>query len=124
MEKIIVIIIAVLLIGFILWWFFGRRTQDATRAGVSAGVQHAVVTVDGGYLPNTVVLRQGVPAQIVFNRKDSSSCLSHVVFPDFGINKELPVGENYPIDIDTSQAGEYQYACGMNMFHGKVVIKK
>lgn len=85
--------------------------------------QEVTVTVNGGYTPNTVVFKQGVPAQIVFDRKDPSGCFSHVVFPDFGINEELPVNEQYPIEIDTSKAGEYQYACGMNMFHGKVVIK-
>ncbi|MBC6925276.1 cupredoxin domain-containing protein, partial [Ligilactobacillus salivarius] len=25
--------------------------------------------------------------------------------------------------INTDKAGEYGFACGMNMFHGKVIIK-
>ena len=53
----------------------------------------------------------------------TSGCFNEVVFPDFGIHETLPVDEPYPIEIDTSKPGEYQYACGMNMFHGKVVIK-
>ena len=124
MENSLVIIGAVLLIGFIVWWFFGKRESSETEANISGtDNQEVTVTVNGGYTPNTVVLKQGVPAQIVFERKDPSGCFSHVVFPDFGVNEELPIGEKHPIDIDTSKPGEYNYACGMNMFHGKVVIK-
>lgn len=124
MENIITLIGAVLLIGFIIWWFFGKHKQTESEATMSDNNKQEVeVTVNGGYTPNTVVLKQGVPASVVFDRKDPSGCFSHVVFPDFGINEELPVGEKFAIGIDTSKAGEYQYACGMNMFHGKVVIK-
>lgn len=89
---------------------------------MSDNKQKVEVVVNGGYTPNTVVLKQGVPANIVFDRKDPSGCFSHVMFPDFGVNG-LPIGKQHSIDIDTSKPGEYQYACGMNMFHGKVVIK-
>lgn len=123
MDKFIVTVGAALLITFIVWWFFGKRQHNEVAAGASQSGQSVTVTVNGGYAPDTVVLQQGVPAQIIFERKDPSGCFSHVVFPDFGINEALPVGEKHPIDIDTSQPGEYTYACGMNMFHGKVVIK-
>ena len=123
MDKLIVIIGAALLITFIVWWFFGKRQHKEVVADAGQSGQSVTVTVNGGYAPDTVVLQQGVPAQIIFERKDPSGCFSHVVFPDFGINEALPVGEKHPIDIDTSQPGEYTYACGMNMFHGKVVIK-
>lgn len=123
MEKLFVLIGAVLFIGFILWWFFGKRKTSETEAIMSDNKQKVEVVVNGGYTPNTVVLKQGVPASIVFDRKDPSGCFSHVMFPDFGVNEELPIGKQHSIDIDTSKPGEYQYACGMNMFHGKVVIK-
>lgn len=124
MDKIVVIIGALLLIGFILWWFFGKRNVKETEATMSASNKQEVeVIVNGGYTPQTVVLQKGVPAQIVFDRKDPSGCFNEVTFPDFGIHETLPVGEKFAIAIDTSKAGEYDYACGMNMFHGKVIIK-
>lgn len=124
MDKIAVVIGATLLIGFILWWFFGKRDQSEAEATMSDNNKQEVeVMVNGGYVPNTVVLKQGVPASIVFNRQDPSGCFSHVVFPDFGVNEELPVNEKHAIEIDTSKPGEYQYTCGMNMFFGKVVVK-
>lgn len=123
MDIIIVIVGSFLLIGFIVWWFFGKREVTKAEAIMSGDKQTVAVEVNGGYLPNTVVLKQGVPASIVFNRKDTSSCFDQVTFADFGINEHLPINQDYAIDIDTSKPGEYQYACGMNMFHGKVVIK-
>lgn len=123
MDKIIVIIAALLLIGFILWWFFGKRETKAVAADLSGDQQTVKITVDGGYVPNTVTLKQGVPARLIFNRKDPSACLEEVVFPDFGIHERLPVNTPHEIKLDTSKAGEYKYACGMNMFFGKVVVK-
>ncbi len=123
MEQLLVVISAAGLIGFIVWWFFGTHRQGETEATMAEDKQEVSVVVSGGYTPSTVVLRQGVPARIVFDRKDPSGCFSHVVFPDFGINEELPVNDRHAIVIDTSKPGEYQYACGMNMFHGKVVVK-
>lgn len=101
--------------------FFGSK--DKVEAKVANGSQQANVSVDGGYKTNTIVLKQGVPAKLTFNRKDPSSCLEQVIFPEFQIKEFLPQNEDHTIDIDTSKAGEYQFACGMDMFHGKVVVK-
>ena len=123
MIKTIVTIVGLVLIGFIIWWFFGKHETESGVADVAADKQSIDVEVNGGYSPETVVLKQGVPATLNFTRKDPSSCLDRVVFPDFGINQELPQNETKEVQIDTSQAGEYEWACGMDMFHGKIVIK-
>lgn len=123
MDKFLVIIGALVAIGFILWWFFGKRAQTEVAANIEGSKQSVVVKVSGGYSPNIVTLKQGVPAKVIFERKDPSACFEEVMFPDFGIKETLPVNKPYEINIDTSKPGTYTYACGMNMFHGKVVIK-
>lgn len=123
MESLIVVLVGFLAIGLIVWWFFGSHQSSQVEASVNHGHQHVEVVVDGGYKPETVVLKRGVPATIVFNRKDPSNCFSHVVIPDFGINQALPVNQNQLVEVDTTASGEFNYACGMNMFHGKIVIK-
>ncbi|WP_203650903.1 cupredoxin domain-containing protein [Secundilactobacillus yichangensis] len=123
MLRILVLIIGLLLIGFITWWFFGKHAIATETASVADDIQQIDVNVNGGYSPERIVLKRGVPATLNFTRRDPSSCLDRVVFPDFGINRELPKGEQQSIQIDTSKAGEYQWACGMDMFHGKLIIK-
>lgn len=123
MTKIIVLIVGLAMIGFILWWFFGNHQVASAAADVSDNKQSVDIEVKGGYSPEVVTLKKGVPATINFTRKDASSCLDRVVFSDFGINKELPQNEQQSIEIDTSKSGEYQWACGMDMFHGKLIIE-
>ena len=123
LTKIIVLIAGLAIIGFIVWWFFGKHEVAEVSADISDNSQSIDVEVNGGYSPETVVLKQGVPAILNFTRKDKSSCLDRVVFSDFGINQALPINEEQQIEIDTTKPGEYQWACGMDMFHGKVIVK-
>ena len=124
MSKLIVLMIGITVVGFIIWWFFGKHEQSTAIADVKADTQSIDIEVNGGYSVETVILKQGVPAVLNFKRLDSSSCLDHVVFPEFGINRELPKGEIEKIEIDTSQVGKFQWACGMDMFRGNVIIEK
>ncbi|GAA3198733.1 cupredoxin domain-containing protein [Lentilactobacillus kefiri] len=121
--KLIVLIIGLSIIGFIGWWFFGKHEVAEESAEVADDRQVVNVEVKGGYSPEVVILKKGVPATLNFTRKDSSSCLDRVVFSDFGVNQALPQNEKQSVEIDTSKPGEYQWACGMDMFHGKLVIK-
>lgn len=123
MTALVTILIAVLLIIAIIWWFFGQHQSTTSQATTNGNNQEATVVVKGGYSPETVVLKKGVPATLKFDLKDSTACLSHVVFDQLGVNEDLTQQDQTTIKIPTEQAGEYHFACGMNMFHGKVVVK-
>lgn len=122
-AQVSTLIVAILLITFILWWFFGKHQETATAADIKQGSQAADVVVKGGYSPATITLKQGVPAKINFEMKDSTACLSHVVFEQLGLDKDLTKQKTTSIDIPTNKKGTYNFACGMDMFHGKVVVK-
>ncbi len=123
MIKMFVLIVGLVLIGFIAWWFFGKHAVATETADVTNDVQEIDVDVNGGYSPEKVVLKKGVPAVLNFTRRDPSTCLDRVVFPILVSTASYQRGEKQAIDIDTSKPGEFQWACGMDMFHGKLIIK-
>lgn len=123
MAKIIILSVGLFLILFITWWFFGKQNVKAETAQLGSDKQSINIEVNGGYSPEKIVLKKNVPATLNFKRLDSSSCLDHVIFSDFGINQKLPKGKVEQVKIDTSKPGEYEWECSMNMFHGKVIVK-
>ena len=78
--DVVVVVAAVLAVAGLGWFFFGpRRAQMAEVAG---GVQRVRIRVAGGYSPDVIHVRQGVPLELVFDRQESGECTSRVVFPD------------------------------------------
>ncbi|UBF24693.1 cupredoxin domain-containing protein [Kovacikia minuta CCNUW1] len=110
------------LIGLELWWFLGSKpkSRQATAAG---GIQEVTVTVDGGYEPSQIVVRAGQPVRLNFDRKDPSSCLEAVRFPDFRIAQDLPLNQVTPIEFTPEKPGSYEFTCGMNMFRGMIEVR-
>ncbi|MHA8110156.1 cupredoxin domain-containing protein [Lactobacillaceae bacterium Melli_B4] len=85
--------------------------------------QVVTVTVDGGYQPNVVNFKQGVPAEIKFVRNSDQGCLGTVQSKDLGFKAALPLNEAQTFTVNTDQAGEYEFSCGMDMVKGKVVVQ-
>jgi Cu+-exporting ATPase len=112
---------ALALTGLLVWFFFGpRRARDARLVG---GEQEVAVTVRGGYSPDRVRARQGVPLRIVFDRQESGECTSRVVFPDFALSQPLPAYARTAVRLVPDRAGEFGFACGMNMVHGTLLVE-
>lgn len=122
-SQIVALIVGVILIGFIIWWFFGKHKEAAGTSTIVNDEQTATIVVNGGYSPSTVILKKGVPAQVNFDMRDSTACLSHVVFEQLGVNEDLTKQKITTVNIPTDKAGTYNFACGMDMFHGKVIVK-
>ena len=114
---------ALILIAFIVWWFFGKHTESAGKSTIVNDEQTATIVVNGGYSPSTVILKKGIPAQVNFDMHDSTACLSHVVFEQLGVNEDLTKQKITTINIPTDKAQTFNFACGMDMFHGKVIVK-
>lgn len=110
------------LIGLELWWFLGSKPKSR-QAESHQGIQEVTVTVDGGYDPSRVMVKVGQPVRLNFERKDPSSCLEEVRFPDFHIAQELPLNQITPIEFTPEKPGKYEFTCGMNMFRGVVEVQ-
>ena len=119
-ADVVVVIAATAAIAGLGWFFFGPR--KARAALLADGVQRIEVTVKGGYSPEVIRLRQGVPAELVFDRQESGDCTSRVVFPDLGVSTALPAFTRTTVRLDAARAGEFGFACGMNMIHGTLIV--
>ena len=74
-------------------------------------------------MSRTVTNHRRRTTKLVFNRTNPSSCLTKVRSTDLNFEQDLPLNEDVTISIAPDKAGEYDYSCGMGMFHGKVVVK-
>ena len=116
-----VLLAAVVAIGGLGWFFFGPRRARAAR--LDGGVQRAVVTVKGGYSPDVIKARQGVPLEMVFDRQESGDCTSRVVFPDLTVSAALPAYQQTTVRLTPASSGTFGFACGMNMVHGTLIVE-
>lgn len=116
-SKIIVTAIGVIGIVIVYWFFLMRKGKEIL---VSDFVD---ITVEGGYSPEVIVISKNKPVKLNFFRKDENSCLEEVVLPDFKVRKRLPLNEKVEIEITPKKTGEFGYSCGMNMFHGKIIVR-
>lgn len=115
-----VVVAAVVLSSVLGWWFFAPRR--ATRAQLHRGMQEVPVTVKGGYSPSVIEVQAGTPVRLLFDRQESGECTSHVVFPDFGIDRALPAYQTTAVELTPSVTGQFGFACGMNMIHGTLRV--
>jgi Cu+-exporting ATPase len=119
-ADIVVVIAAAAAIAGLGWFFFGPRRARA--AELAAGVQRVTVSVRGGYSPDVIRARQGVPLEVVFDRQESGDCTSRVLFPDMAVSAALPAFERTTVRLAPARAGSYGFACGMNMIHGTLIV--
>src|SRR5947209_4480576 len=118
-PDIIVVIAAAAVIAGLGWFFFApRRARTAELAG---GVQRITVTVKGGYSPDLIRARPGVPLELVFDRQESGDCTSRVVFPGLAVSASLPAFEQTTVSL-APPTGTFGFACGMNMIHGTLIV--
>lgn len=89
-----------------------------------AEAQSAAISVtEKGFEPASVTLQAGAPARLIFTRKTDATCAKEVVFPDFNIKKALPLNQPVTVEFTPKKSGALNYACGMNMLRGQVVVR-
>jgi plastocyanin domain-containing protein len=122
-TQIAVMIGGLATIAFVIWYFFGERSR-AAAAVTQTGVQEINVTVKGGYSPDVIVVREGLPVRLNFYRDETASCSEQVVFGDFGIARDLPPFKTTSIEFTPKKTGEFTFTCGMNMLRGKLIVER
>lgn len=98
-----------------------QRPEDQKRR-TPQQAQEFTIVVKGGYTPDLVVARKGIPLKLVFDRQESNACSAEVVIPDFQIRRALAASAKTTIEMLPAKTGEFPFSCGMNMLHGKIRV--
>ena len=117
LDKLLLSFGSVFVVAFIYWFFFGKK-DDAVNVG-----EKADILVDGGYNPSTIKVKRNKKTIISLLRKDENFCLEEFILPDLKIKKYLPLNQKVEVEITPTKTGTFRFHCGMNMFHGKVIVE-
>lgn len=117
LDKILVGLFTLAGTAFTYWFFLMKKDE------VVSVTDSVDITVEGGYTPSTISIPRGKTTKISFTRKDPSSCLEEVILGDFKIRKFLPLNQKVTVEVTPQKKGKFNFACGMSMFHGKIVVR-
>lgn len=120
--QLIVNVTGLVLIAWIVWYFWLYRKEGLQVAEVG-GVQQVQIKVKGGYDPDVIVVKQGKPVQLHFNRQESAMCSEMVIFDKIDQSAKLPEGETVTIKFTPEEGGEIPFQCQMGMLRGKVIVQ-
>ena len=95
-----IIAVAVALIALVNWYFLGRSQAPVAAVAAPGGVAAFTIRVEGGYSPNAIEVARGSRVRLTFDRQEDNPCSEEGV-----------------------AAGTHQFACGMGMPRGTMVVK-
>jgi hypothetical protein len=105
---------------------FVFRVADGGAVTTTAKVPPGAILVNvssSGFEPSLIAAKAGVPLKLAFFRLDAENCGREVIFPDLGIQRELPVGRTVVIDVTPRKTGSLTFSCGMKMLHGELLVQ-
>lgn len=102
-----------------------EELAEAAQPEMVDGTQVITVKVDdGGYTPERIAFKAGVPAKIIFDQHGTTECAWDVMSKDLGIKlTAIPEGEQTAVEFTPQEAGTYTFTCGMNMMKGTVIVE-
>ena len=122
-DRVLADVVGLGLIAFIVWFFWLVKAKGVRAGLTSGGYQEQMVLVKGGYTPDIIVVEAGKPVRLNFIRQESASCSEMVVLPAFNKSVKLPEGETVPVEFLPKERGEFEFACQMGMFRGKLIVE-
>ncbi len=123
LVKIIVTVFCAGLIILVNWYFLFSRRKAFQAELREKGIQEIKVVVKGGYSPDTIVVKKGIPVRLYFYRDETADCSDTIVFGDFKIRKALPAFKTTTVEFTPEKKGEYEFTCGMGMMRGKLIVR-
>lgn len=99
-------------------------TPEASSPVASSGVQEVQLTVtDAGFQPAEVQVAKDRPIRLTVTRKTAQTCATEIVFKEIDVKHDLPLDQAVTIDLPAQPSGTLNYACGMDMIKGSLVVQ-
>jgi Cu+-exporting ATPase len=103
----------------------GANATGAPSGGStgSAGGNVQSFSVDmssGTYVPAELTAKADVPIEITFGQ--GRGCVRELVFPAFNVKEDMTKGP-VTLKLGALKAGDYPWACGMDMEHGVLKVR-
>jgi plastocyanin domain-containing protein len=110
------------------WWLSvvvlivaGCAGQPAGKAAPPGAI--AINVTEKGFEPASARVRQGVPVTLLVTRETDRTCAKEIVLAEYGIRRELPLGQAVEITFTPRARGTLRYACGMDMIAGQLIVE-
>jgi len=117
---IVVNLAGLLLIGLIIWWFWFYKPAGTITA--APGQMIDIRVRDGVYEPAHIEATVGKAISLRFIRSDEAACAAMVLFPELGIQKELPLNKPVVIRLVPDHPGSITFQCQMAMYRGTIQV--
>ncbi|MFA6268639.1 MAG: sulfite exporter TauE/SafE family protein [archaeon] len=94
----------------------GSYTVDSPYQIIRMDVTNA------GWVPNSFILKKGVPVKWIINGKELNGCNSGINVPAYNLNFSIKQGEQ-TIEFTPTTTGVIQWSCWMGMIQGTFVVR-
>ena len=118
LDQILILLIGTGSIFLVGYYFFARKEETAQIGGSTISI-----SVDAGYSPSIIAVKKGQLVTLKIHRIDPSDCLDQLIIPQWNIVKALPLNKEISVTFTPDAVGEFPFHCGMNMFHGRIVVR-
>ncbi|MFA6428477.1 MAG: sulfite exporter TauE/SafE family protein [Candidatus Buchananbacteria bacterium] len=116
-----------ILIGSPVTWqsvtqVFGKAIIS-NNTEIQGGKQVVTINIDNsGYNPGQVVVKKGVPVQLILKTKETYSCARSVVFSAFSKRAILLPNDEQVVEFTPDKVGDFSFSCSMGMYQGIIRV--
>jgi len=89
----------------------------------AVGQRVSIQVTDEGFEPAVVTVKAGHPVTLLVKRVSDQTCATELVMKEEHIRQSLPLNEEVAITFTPKRPGDLDYACGMDMYRGKVHVE-
>jgi plastocyanin domain-containing protein len=82
-----------------------------------------LTVTEDGFTPAEVKAKAGETVKLVVTRKVERTCATDIVSKDLGVNQALPLDKPVTVNLTPKKAGEYRFACAMDMIAGTLKVE-